>query len=143
MSKQSAEKDGEKTVIVARAEGGRFATGNGGGPGRPKRGETRAEQVRRNVDWEKADARMLKILLDPKSKDADAIAAYRELNDRGYGRAVSQHELHVSRGDGGSYDLSALSDEQLAERLAWLRGQRAELAEGTPTEPDQEPTEVA
>lgn len=119
MSEQSTEKDGQ----VIRAERGRFAAGGPGGPGRPKRGETRAEQVRRNVDWEKADARMVAILTNPNSKDADAIAAYSALNDRGWGKPLASHELHVNRGDDApEYDVAGLP---LDERRALLEKVRA------------------
>lgn len=116
MSQESAEKDGAKTVV--RVEAGRFAVGNPGGPGRPRRGETRAEQVRRNVDWEKADARLVAILANPKSKDADAIAAYNALNDRGWGKPLASHELTVNRGDEGPRLRPDLTADELRAALA-------------------------
>lgn len=118
MPQDSAQKDGQESVAIARAERGRFAAGHKGGPGRPKRGETRAEQVRRNVDWEGADARMVAIIANPKSKDTDAIAAYNALNDRAWGKPLSSHELRVNPGDSAPADgeriAALLTDAELA-----------------------------
>lgn len=127
MSDDSAEKDG--TII--RAERGRFAEGNRGGPGRPKRGETRAEQVRRNVDWEKADARMVAVMLDPKTKPADSIAAYVALNDRGWGKPMSSHELHVNPGDTERrYNVNALSVDETRQLLEKIDAAELPAGEG-------------
>lgn len=132
MSKASAEKDGEKRpTALARAEGGRFAVGHKGGPGRPKKGLSLAENWRRETDWQAVRERLEKIVTG-KSRDADAVAAARELCDRAWGKPLSSHELRVTQGapepsDGERLE-SMLTDAELAvidqahERLALASG---------------------
>ena len=138
MSEKSTSKAGQELAVV-RGERGRLQPGGGSlnPTGRPKKHETRSGQVQRNGDWTAYDARMSKIILNPKSKDSDAIAAYRELNDRAWGKPLSSHELTVSRAEDSSmHSLSHLTDEQIAARLAWLRGQSSAIdTEAAPTNP--------
>lgn len=79
--------------------------------------------------------------MDTKLSIAERRAAWHALIDRGFVKPAQVHDLNVNA-DRHSYDLSSLSDEQLTERLAWLRGQR-ELGDGTPAEPDQDPPKDA
>lgn len=121
MSQSSVAK---KTEETARGEGGRFAKGGPGGPGRPKLSETRADQVRRNVDWDKADDEIVRVMLDAKTKPADKIAAYIALNDRGWGRPVASHELTLNQGNATPVrNLEGMSDDELEMRLRWTRGE--------------------
>lgn len=107
--------------------------------GRPRTGLAAAEKIRERVDPDDWISFELGVAMDVKLSIAERRAAWHALIDRGFVKPATAHDLNVSRGDGASYDLSALTDEQLAERLAWLRGRR-ELGEGTPAEPDQDPT---
>lgn len=118
MSQDSADKDGAKTVAVVRAEGGRFAVGSAGGPGRPKRGQTLAEQWRRETDWPKLRARLESIVHDTKAKHADVVSAARELLDRSWGKAVASHELVVSQGEAGPRIRSDATDDELLALIA-------------------------
>lgn len=114
---------------AARDERGRFRAG---GPsanpgGRPKRGWSIAELVRRETDWHKLRERLEAIVHDPKAKHSDAIQAAVVLLDRGFGKPDQAHRLEVTRGDeaGDEADLSHLSDAELraalAERVEWER----------------------
>ena len=122
MSNGSARKTGRE--LVARGDRGRLQPGTVSlnPKGRPRRGETRAEHVRRQVDWELVDARMIRIITNPKSKDHDAIAAWIALNDRGFGRPISSHELTIGVSSGvPSRDLSAMPLEERRALLAKIR----------------------
>ena len=132
----SADKVGEQTALT-RTEGGRFGVGNPGGPGRPKRGLAIGEQFRRAVNWEAVRQRLERIATGDKSKDADAITAARELLDRGWGRPLASHELHVSGERSESEtDFSHLSIERRRAILAELQGGNPRLDEPQVTDDD-------
>ncbi len=99
MSHDSTSKAGQE--LAARGERGRLVAGTPSlNPhGRPKRGQTLAEQWRRETDWPKLRARLEEIALDPKSKGADAVAAIRELADRAWGKPLSTTELRLQTGN--------------------------------------------
>jgi hypothetical protein len=133
MSESSTGKAGQELV---RAERGRFAAGapSANPAGRPKRGQTLAEQWRRETDWPKLRARLEGIVHDAKAKHADVIGAARELLDRSWGKPLTSHELHVSTGEPErQYNLDALSTDEI--RLLLERIDAAELPVGSGTEP--------
>lgn len=131
MSQDFAESNGSKppAASLVRREGGRFAPGTAGGPGRPKRGVPIGESWRRDVNWERMREVLETIATSAKAKDADRISAIRELLDRAWGKPLSSHELHVSQGEPEPRSLAHLSDARLAELLAEIDGGPPQLPE--------------
>lgn len=120
MSNSSTPKDRSKTAIT-RAAGGRFAPGTSAGPGRPRKAETFAEQVRRRCRWPQIIDRLERIVLDEKSRPTDVIAAAHELLDRAWGKPPT--DLHITAGGASplSRDLSAVPLDERRELLAKIR----------------------
>jgi hypothetical protein len=139
MSQSSASKAGSELVPV-RGEHGRLAPGTPSlnPAGRPKRGQTLAEQWRRETNWPKLRARLEGIVYDEKAKHADVVAAARELLDRSWGRPLTTHDLTITTSNDTEqrYDVGALSTEE-ARRLLDIV-ERAELPDvETAALPDQ------
>jgi len=98
--------------------------------GRPKRGESIAELYRRCTDWEAVRARLEKIVTSPKTRDADAVAAARELCDRAWGRPLSSHELTVRQGEqDDERSFAHLSESRMRELLAELDGEEPKTSD--------------
>lgn len=107
--------------------------------GRPPRGQSLAERVRRRVDVDELIDGLANIAADPAAKHADRIAAAREILDRGYGKALASIDVHASAELGPSPELVAvrLAELPLERRAALLGEIRALRALAAGEEPEQ------
>ena len=81
--------------MTERRSNGRFAKGCSGNPGgRPKQVAEVRELARQHT--EAAIARLVAIVENPKSSDAAAVSAAREILDRGYGRSEQSTKVDAT-----------------------------------------------
>src|SRR5689334_2575247 len=81
---------------VQRQAAGRFAPGTSGNrAGRPQRGKSLAEVVRRGADARELVAILLSIARDPTEPAATRVAAIGQLCDRGWGKPLAAIDLQV------------------------------------------------
>lgn len=101
-----------------RRHDGLFKPGTSGNPrGRPPKGESLAEIVRRTVDPHELAQILLSIARNTEAKNSDRIAAVQAIADRGWGRPLStidvEARFRIAPSDQGRF--APLSTETLAE----------------------------
>ena len=123
------DKDGSKTAAleIARTARGRFAPGNRGGPGRPRRGQSLAEHVRARFPVERL-VQLAEDLAEHGEPDTVRMQALEFLATRGHGKPVDRHEIAAvgQHDDDDDGDLDHLSLDELRQ-LAALEEQRERL----------------
>lgn len=111
-------------------EGKRFQPGQSGNPGGRPRGL--AASVKELVTPEQVAQGFYEIAVDPRAKASERIAAWRELADRGWGKAPAFAAIEGA----DPLELSAIAQEiqSIADELAARRAERAEAPVGAPVE---------
>jgi len=108
----------------AKPAGGRFRPGHDPrrAMGRPPRGESAAERVRRLADLDRVVAFLDDVVRDPGQKTEHRLAAAQQLLDRGWGKPMQAVEIEA-RVEARSVLARPSNWHELSreERVAWLR----------------------
>lgn len=113
--------------------------GQSGNPaGRPRSPNAAAEKIRERVDLDRV-LDLVDVVLDQKSSAAeradarDRLAVVLPVIDRGYTKPPTGiHATLETSATSGSRSFDHLTQEQLRERLAWIRGETLELDAAPP-----------
>lgn len=105
--------------------------------GRPRAGTAFSERGRERIDPDRVLDLAEQVIGDEDIPARERLAIVLPVLDRIYTRPEAKHEVSVTATSVSARALEGLSDAEIEARLAWLRGEVAELPAGDP-EPGSE-----